>query len=228
MIAFLHLKNNLLILFYVHWCGIFPAFCVKMSEPLELMLQTVVNCHGGARNWFGSSGRAVLWVFFPACLVGFEIQYDKISKQKQNPDWSLFYSVAEDNFKFLILLPLHISLGIIGIYRHWSILLYIAGWTWTLELPDLEIYIYIYATIPVCNCNLIIWAVYWNECFMGLKSHDGWGNLLVSTLVTGRMGCKWNVTSHELTVKAVRCLDGMVAFYADLRYPVTTMCEFDY
>ena len=41
--------------------------CVKVSDPLELELQTVVNCHVGA----GSSGRAasarnqsVSWVFF--------------------------------------------------------------------------------------------------------------------------------------------------------------------
>lgn len=49
MVAFFTLKNNLLILFYVHWCGIFPASCVRMSDPLELMLQTVVNCHVVAR-----------------------------------------------------------------------------------------------------------------------------------------------------------------------------------
>ena len=39
-----------LFLFIVHWCLLAHAICVKVSDPLELELQTGVSCHVGAGN----------------------------------------------------------------------------------------------------------------------------------------------------------------------------------
>ena len=37
-------------LFHVHWRSACMCVYVRMSEPLELELQTVVGCHVGAEN----------------------------------------------------------------------------------------------------------------------------------------------------------------------------------
>ena len=37
-------------LFYVHWGFACVSVCVKVSDPQELELQTVVNCYVGAGN----------------------------------------------------------------------------------------------------------------------------------------------------------------------------------
>ena len=39
-----------LFLFYVHWCFIGMYVHVRVLDPLELELQTTVNCHVGAGN----------------------------------------------------------------------------------------------------------------------------------------------------------------------------------
>jgi hypothetical protein len=43
-------KNNLFFLFYVHWCFAYICVCERVSDPLELELQAVVNCHMDAGN----------------------------------------------------------------------------------------------------------------------------------------------------------------------------------
>jgi len=39
-----------LFLFYAHWCSARLYVCVRVSDPLELELQTVVSYHVGAGN----------------------------------------------------------------------------------------------------------------------------------------------------------------------------------
>jgi hypothetical protein len=46
---FLLLKNHLFFfVFYVHWCSACMSVCMRMSEPLQVELQTVVRYHVGA------------------------------------------------------------------------------------------------------------------------------------------------------------------------------------
>ena len=39
-----------LFLFYVHWHFVCMYVCVRVLDPLELELKTVVSCHVGAGN----------------------------------------------------------------------------------------------------------------------------------------------------------------------------------
>lgn len=39
-----------LVLFYVHWCSDCMDVSLRVSGLLELELETVVNCHVGAKN----------------------------------------------------------------------------------------------------------------------------------------------------------------------------------
>ena len=48
--CFLSFKKNDLSIFILHWSPAFMHVCVRVSDPLELELQTVVSCHVGARN----------------------------------------------------------------------------------------------------------------------------------------------------------------------------------
>ena len=36
--------------FYVYWCFAYMHVCVRVLNPLELELQTVVSCHVGAET----------------------------------------------------------------------------------------------------------------------------------------------------------------------------------
>jgi hypothetical protein len=49
-------KVVFLFLSYVHWCFACMSVCVRVSDPLELALQSVVSCYVGAEN-----GSQVLW-----------------------------------------------------------------------------------------------------------------------------------------------------------------------
>jgi hypothetical protein len=52
------LKKIKKIFFYVHWCFDCITVSARVSDPLELEIQTVVSCHVDAGNWTWSSGRA--------------------------------------------------------------------------------------------------------------------------------------------------------------------------
>ena len=45
------LKQLYLFLFYAYWCPTCIYVCVRVADPLELELQTVVSYHVGAENW---------------------------------------------------------------------------------------------------------------------------------------------------------------------------------
>ena len=44
------LSGFILFLFYVHWCFACMCVSVRVSDPLELELKTVLSCHVGAEN----------------------------------------------------------------------------------------------------------------------------------------------------------------------------------
>ena len=61
------------------WCLAYMYICVRESDPLELDLETVMNCHVGAEIWTWSSGRVANalnhWAISPAPHTLFCIAY---------------------------------------------------------------------------------------------------------------------------------------------------------
>jgi hypothetical protein len=48
--TFSFLFSNDLLLFYVHQCFAYLYLCVRVLDPLELELQTLVSCHAEGGN----------------------------------------------------------------------------------------------------------------------------------------------------------------------------------
>lgn len=72
-------------LFYVHWYFVCMYVCVRVSNPLELELQTLVSCHVGNRNCRGWTqilwkSRQCSWQLSHLCSCTNMIANIKISK----------------------------------------------------------------------------------------------------------------------------------------------------
>jgi hypothetical protein len=56
----------------IDWCFACMYVCVRVSDSLDMELQTVVSCNVGARNWIW-----VVWAISPALVLSF-------SKENEN------------------------------------------------------------------------------------------------------------------------------------------------
>lgn len=50
LVLFLQQKKKGLLLFYVHWCLASMSVWMRVLDPLEEELQTIVSCHVGVGN----------------------------------------------------------------------------------------------------------------------------------------------------------------------------------